>query len=118
LLCQDNEDVGLDSEFRFVSLYSRDGQFLDELSWKMWKAEQDDTRDTEVQRQQLDTCIGALNNMERSVVDMLLEGYTNPEICSRFHLEPGALRKVVYSAKQKVRKRHLESKPLVDDSLN
>jgi RNA polymerase sigma factor (sigma-70 family) len=118
LLCQDNEDVGLDGEFRFVSLYSRDGQFLDELSWKMWKTEQDDTRDTEFQRQQLDTCIGALNNMERSVVDLILEGWSNREICNRLHMKPDGVRKVIYSAKQKLRNRHLESKSIRDDPLN
>jgi DNA-directed RNA polymerase specialized sigma24 family protein len=118
LLCQDIDNIDLHPEFRFISLFSRDGQLMDDLSWQRWKMDQADAKDTEYQRQQLDVCIGVLNDMERSVINLLLDGRSNPEICSRLHLEPGALRKVVYSAKQKLQKRHLESKPLGDDSLN
>jgi DNA-binding CsgD family transcriptional regulator len=117
LLCQDNEELH-HPEFKHVSIYCRVGLFLDDLSWKMWKMEQDDIRDIEFQRQLLDASIGVLNNTEHSVVDLILEGWSNREICNRLRLKQDSLRKIIYSAKRKLRKRYHESKSIRDDSLN
>jgi DNA-binding CsgD family transcriptional regulator len=115
---QDTEDLGGPGEFRYVSLFCKDGGLIEDISWRLWKTEQADIRETDFQRQHLDACVGVLNDKERAVVDWLIEGRSNPEICSRLHIEPENLRKIVYAATRKLQKRYLESKSFEDDSLN
>jgi RNA polymerase sigma factor (sigma-70 family) len=118
VLCQELEDLRDPGEFRYVSLFCKDGGLIEDLSWRLWKTEQADSRETDIQRQHLDACVGVLNNKERAVVDLLIEGWSNPEICSQLHIEPENLRKIVYAATRKLQKRYLESKSFKDDSLN
>jgi hypothetical protein len=117
LLCQDLDDQG-SSEYRFVSIYSHDGQILDQVSWHRWREEQAATQENDLREQRLGVHMDVLNDQERSVITLLLDGKSKLEICEALHIDRSKLRKVAYSVKTKFRSRSPKSGDTDNMSLN
>lgn len=117
LLCQDLEDQET-SGCRFVSIYAHEGQVLDRISWSRWREDQGAIHENDLRRQRLEVHMNTLNDQEKTVIELLLEGKSRNEICEAMQIDCKRLRKVTYSLKTKFRNRSPESMDTDNMALN
>jgi hypothetical protein len=108
LLCQDLEDQEA-SGYKFVSIYAHEGQVLDRVSWNRWREDQAKVKNNSLIRQRIEVHMNVLNDQEKTVIELLLDGKSRTEICEAMQIDCKRLRKVTYSLKTKIRNRSTES---------
>jgi len=108
LNAQELYSVNHPSSVRYVSLDSDGGRLLEDLSWRGWRGRMDSRKDLDFKRAKLESVVGVLNQTERNVVKLVLENRPYAEISSELNLQQDRIRKVLFSAKKKLRKKAAE----------
>ena len=94
-------------KFHYYSLDSDDGNFIEYLSWKDWEKSADKEKDLDIKRVRLEHIKHVLNNTEKTVVNMVLENKPYEEISKELKLQQDRIRKILFSAKKKLRMKQL-----------
>jgi RNA polymerase sigma factor (sigma-70 family) len=104
-ICQDINELQ-DNGFQYISLFCHDGRLIEEISLKRWNEDQAKSMEQDRRWEKLKEASENLNPLERSVIALLLTDCPYREIAERLHLQKDSVRKIIYSAKIKMRDRH------------
>jgi len=93
-------------KFNYISIYSKEGSFLEDLSYYIWEKEKSKKDDIEIQIDMLAEIFRFLNPLQRKVVYMVLKNREYSEIASRLQIDQDKVRKILYFATEKLKARH------------
>jgi RNA polymerase sigma factor (sigma-70 family) len=91
-------------KFRYLSIYSQDGKFLEDLSYKRWKEKLTENEEIESMRTKLDSILDILDDTEKCVIEMVMKNRSHSEIAEQLRVEHDKVRKLLFYAKKKLQK--------------
>ena len=105
VIAQDLNDLNRFKELRCISIYNQDGKLLEDLSYKRWQKHKNEQDIYRMQKKHLYETAYCLNSDEQRIVYLVLENKTYSEIAAILDVDHGKIRKVLYSAKEKLKKK-------------
>ena len=79
---------------------------MEDLSYKIWEKEKFKKDEIEIQIGKLANIFKFLNPLQRKVVYLVVKKKSYSEIASILQIEQGKIRKIIYSATEKLKARH------------
>ena len=109
IISQEFDELNNYTDFHYISIYSQDGRFLEDLSYNLWEKEKAENNEIKIQIGKLAEIYKYLNPLQRKVVYWVLKNKTHSEIASILQIDQDKIRKIIYSSTEKLKDR---------DSLN
>lgn len=100
-ICQELDELK-NSSCCYFSLDSQNGRLLEDISLNQWQNERDKNREIEFRLGRLQKLSGCLNDKEQSVINLLIKNYSYQEIADMLNLNWNSIKRIVYSAKNKI----------------
>ena len=106
VISQELDEFNNFKDLHYISIYTRDGGLLEDLSYKLWEKEKSEKEDRSIQINLLAEIFKYLNPLERKVVYLVLKNKTYKEIACILQVDQDKVRKIIYSSTGKLKVRH------------
>ena len=106
VIAQEFNEFNNFKNLNYISIYSQDGSLLEDISYKIWEKEKSKKDEIEIQISHLADIFRFLNPLQRKVVSLVIKNKSYSEIAGILGVDQGKIRKIIYSATEKMKIRH------------
>ena len=97
------EELNQFKDLHYISIYSREGGLLEDLSYDFWQKEKSKKDEIEIQLVQLCKIVRFLNPLQRKVVYLVINNKNHSEIANILEIEHDKVRQILYFATEKLK---------------